>query len=63
MINASNAIKNREEQDFKADLQMAQQVEIALATWLEKQNVYTKVQVVNEKGYDILCRKKDGSYS
>lgn len=62
MINASNAIKNREEQDFKADLQMAQQVEIALAIWLEKQNVYTKVQVVNEKGYDILCRKKDGSY-
>ena len=62
MINASDAIKNREEQDFKADLQMAQQAEIALATWLEKQNVYTKVQIVNKKGYDILCRKKDGSY-
>lgn len=62
MINVSDAIKNREKQDFKADLVMAQQAEKALAIWLDNQNIYKKVQIVNQKGYDILCQKKDESF-
>lgn len=62
MINASDAIKNRDKQDFKADLQMAQQAEKALAIWMDSQKAYEKVQIVNQKGFDILCTKKDNSY-
>lgn len=59
MIRATDAIKNRDKQDFKSDLMMAQQAERALVIWMDNQNAYERVQIVNEKGYDILCTKKD----
>lgn len=61
MIKVDNAIKNRDKQDFKSDLLMAQQCERALAIWMDSQKAYKKVQIVNQKGYDILCTKKDNS--
>ena len=61
MIDINGAIKNRETQDFKSDLMMAQKSEKALAIWMDNQNVYKRVQIANQKGYDILCTKNDNS--
>lgn len=58
----SEAIKNRNEQDFMSDLKLAQRVEEALCIWLDKQNAYKKVTRVNQKGYDILCQTKDNNF-
>ena len=40
MIKATDAIKNRNKQDFKSDLMMAQQAERALVIWMDNQNAY-----------------------
>lgn len=61
MINTMDAIKNRKEQDFKSDIVMAQNSERALAIWMDSQNAYKKVQIANQKGFDILCTKKDNT--
>lgn len=51
--------KQRKQQDFRADLTVAQKVERATAMWLHNNNYYKKVKIVNEKGHDILCLTKN----
>lgn len=47
--------KERETQNFMADLTMAQRVERATCLWLHNNDYYKKVKLVNQKGYDVAC--------